>query len=239
MIHEKHPNDGVLIRELRDALSELPVRERPPLAAIVNRGHIHRRRKRRGLASLSLVAVAAGGALLLGITGRHSAAPTRTTSAQSGSATPRTIRTAGFTLVSYTNGTAKLTFTNNQVFDPSALRRALAKNGISALVKTDVYCSSTPAPPDPSSIGVLSTRPSLKTSADVRGPKGLSQRFAGRAPRPNIGRLINHTVTVINRTKMPSETELAFDYAPGDHLLSVGLVYTNSHTCREGQPPAH
>jgi hypothetical protein len=74
MIHDQHPNDGVLIRELREALSDLPVRERPPLEAIVDRGRMHRRRQRRGLASLSIVAVAAGVALVLGLTGAHSGA---------------------------------------------------------------------------------------------------------------------------------------------------------------------
>jgi hypothetical protein len=235
MIHDERPNHGVLIRELRDALSELSVHERPPLEAIVNRGRLHRRRRRGGLASLGIVAVAAGGALLLGLTGVHSAAPRSTTSAQSDSATPGTIRTAAFTLVSYKNGTVKLTLTDNQVFDPSALRQALAKDGIPALVKSDVYCSSDPAPPDPNNIGVLSTRPALAGPAP---PKHLLKKYGPHRPHPSLGRLINHTVTVIDRAKMPAGTELAFDYAPGRHLLSVGLVYTNSHTCRSGQPPA-
>jgi hypothetical protein len=235
MIHDEHPNDGILIRELRDALSDLPVRERPPLEAIINRGRLHRRRQRGGLASLSIVAVAAGAALLLGLTGAHSAAPSTTTSTQRGGTTPGTIKTAAFTLVSYTNGTVKLILTNAQLFDPVALRRALARDGIPALVESDVYCSSAPAPPDPNSVGVLSTRPRLPGL----GPsKHLLKPHMATTPHPSLGRLINHTVTVIDRAKMPSGTELAFDYAPAEHLLSVNLVYTNSHSCRSGQPPA-
>lgn len=236
MMQDELSNDGVLIHELRDALSELPVRERPALEAIVNRGRLHRRRRRDSLASLSIVAVAAAGTLVLGLTGTHSAASRSTASTPSGSATPRTTKTAAFTLVSYTNGTAKLTLTNSQVFNPSALRQALAQDGIPALVESDVYCSSDPAPPDPNSIGVVSTRPTL---AGLAPPKHLLKRYGPHAPHPNLGRLIDHTVTVINPTKMPSGTELAFDYAPGEHLLSVGLIYTGSHTCRSGQPPAH
>jgi hypothetical protein len=236
MIYDEHPNNGILIRELRGALSDLPVRDRPPLEAIVNRGRIHRRRQRGGLAILSIVAVAAGGALALGLNGFHSPASRSATSKPSLSAHPGTIRTAAFTLVSYKNGTAKLTLTDSQVFDPPALRQALTKDGIPALVKSDVYCSSDPAPPDPNSIAVLSTRPSL---ARLAPPKHLLKKYGPHAPQPSLGQLINHTVTVINPTRMPSGTELAFDYASGAHLLSAGLVYTNSHTCRSGQPPAH
>jgi hypothetical protein len=155
------------------------------------------------------------------------------------SAKPRTIRSAAFTLVSYANGTAKLTLTNSQLFDPTALQRALATEGIPARVKSDVYCSSDPAPPDPNSLGVLSTRPPLKSAAGLPPSAARPKLYKPHTPRPSLGRLINRTVTVINRTKMPSGTELAFDYAPGAHLLSVNLVYTSSHTCRSGQPPAH
>jgi hypothetical protein len=234
MIHDEHPNNGALISELRDALFDLTVRERPPLEAILNRGRIQRRRRRGGFAILSAVAVAAGGALVLGLTGFHSAASGTTTSTQGVTAHPGTTQTAAFILVSYKNGTAKLTLTNSQVFDPPALRRALARDGIPALVKSGVYCSSDPAPPDPNSIGVLSIRPPL---AGFAPPKDLLKLYRPHTPRPNLARLINHTVTVINRAKMPPGTELAFDYAPGEHLLFVDLVYTNSHTCRSGQPP--
>ena len=48
--------------------------------------------------------------------------------------TPHTLRTSAFTLVSYANGKAKLTLTNSEVFDPPVLRRALAHDGIPALV---------------------------------------------------------------------------------------------------------
>lgn len=225
-----------MIDELRDSLSHLDVPERPALEAIVERARKQRRRRRASVASVALAAIAAGGLLALGVSGVHNAAPGRTTSRQSN---PRTIRTAAFTLVSYADGKAKLTLTNSQVFDPPALRRALSHAGIPAIVKADVYCYSSPAPPDPDQTGVLSIRPHIKTPLGLAPAKALLKLYRGHTPPPDLKALVNHTVTVINPAKMPAGTELAFDYAPGEHLLAVDLVYTNSHVCRSGQPPAH
>jgi len=220
-----------MIDELRDSLTRLDVPERPALAAIVERGRKQRRRQRRRLASVGAAVIAAGGVFALGLAGVHSTAPGSTTSKQSN---PRTVRTAAFTLVSYANGKAKLTLTNSEVFDPPVLRRALAHDGIPALVRRGVYCYSTPAPPDPNEIGVLFVRPRLKTPAGFAPAKALLKLYGQHTPHPELKALINHTVTVINPTKLPAGTELAFDYAPGEHLLAVDLVYTNSHVCRRG-----
>jgi hypothetical protein len=239
MIHHEHPNeDGVIMGELRDALSDLTQGERPPREATVNRGRrIRRRRRRGGLASLGVAAIAVGGALALGLTGVHSAASRTIASKQmqTASADPGTIRAPFFTLVSYTNGTVKLSLTSSQVFDPRELRRALAAHNIPALVNRNMYCSSNPAPPDPNRIGVLSM-PRLKSPAGFVPAKGSLKLRTAHTPSPDLRELINHTVMVINPTRMPSGTELAFDYAAGKHLLSVDLVYTNSHTCRSAQP---
>lgn len=222
-----------MIDELRDALTHLDVPERPPLAAIVERGRKQRRRQRGRLASVGIAAIAAGGVLALGLTGIHNAAP------RSKQSNPRTLRTTAFTLVSYANGKVKLTLTNSQVFDPPVLRRALAHDGIPALVRRDVYCYSTPAPPDPNGIGVLSIRPRSKMPVGFAPAKALLKLYGQHTPRPDLKALINHTVTVIDPAKMPAGTELAFDFAPGEHLLAVDLVYTKSHVCRSGQAPAH
>ncbi len=80
--HDIAAADSALTREMRDRVSEPAAPERPPLAAIINRG-----------------------------------------------------------------------------LDHAALQQALAQHGIPALVKTDTYCSSNPAAPDPRSFGVLSVRP--------------------------------------------------------------------------------
>ena len=225
-----------MIDELRDSLTRLDVPERPPLAAIVERGRKQRRRQRGRLASVGVAAIAVGGVLALGLTGIRNAPPGGTTSKLS---SPPTLRTKAFTLVSYSDGKVKLTLTNSQVFNPPVLRRALAHDGIPALVKSDVYCYSTPAPPDPNGIGVLSTRPRLKKPLGLAPAKPLLKLYRQHTPPPDLKALINHTVTVINPAKMPAGTELAFSYAPGEHLLAVNLVYTNSHVCRSGQAPAH
>jgi hypothetical protein len=235
MTHDRYSNDAIVVEELRDALSGLSVRERPTLAAIVDRGRRQRRRRRGRLASVGLAAVAAGGVLALGLAGVHNGASISTTSKQNSRGI---IRTAAFTLVSYADGKAKLTLTNSQVFDPPVLRRALAHAGIRSLVRTDVYCYSTPAPPDPNGIGVLSVRPHLPAPRGFAPAKSLLKLYRPHAPHPDLKALINHTVTVIDPAKMPPGTELAFDYAPGEHLLAVDLVYTNSHVCRNGRPPA-
>jgi hypothetical protein len=236
MTHDRYCDDAIVVEELRDALSGLTVRERPSLAEIVDRGRRQQRRRRGRLAGVGLAAVAAGGVLAFGLAGVHNGAPISTTSKPNSRGT---VRTAAFTLVSYADGKAKLTLTNSQVFDPPALRRALARDGIAALVRRDVYCYSTPAPPDPNALGVLSIRPHLLTPNGFAPAKALLKMFRPHEPRPSLKALINHTVTVIDPAKMPAGTELAFDYAPNEHLLAVDLVYVKSHVCRSGQAPAH
>ena len=161
MSDDENPNDSALARELRDALSELATPERPPLAAITGRGRAHQRRRLAGFASLGVTGAAAATALALGLTGALSAAPARSTSAAharntgtSASTTP----TAAFILTSNANGTDTLTLTMSQMLNPSMLQQALTQHGIPALVKTGTYCSSSPAAPDPVSIGVLSVQ---------------------------------------------------------------------------------
>lgn len=142
-----------------------------------------------------------------------------------------TIRTAAFTLTSNANGTDTLTWKLGQVLDPAGLQRALALHHIPALVKTDAYCASSPAAPDPSSIGVLS----------VRGPATphLRARWDPRGAAPGaIKQFMAHTVMVINPAAIPSGTELAFDFSSSDNAFAVDLVNIGSHTCRTGQSPA-
>jgi hypothetical protein len=113
-----------------------------------------------------------------------------------------------------------------QMLDPAALQRALARDGIPALVKTDTYCSSDPAAPDPHSIGVLDTQ--------LRGGAPLKP---SRAVKPPADFVLN-TVTAINRAAMPSGTRLFVGYFNDDHLLFADLIYASSYTCSTGQPPA-
>lgn len=226
----QQPNDSTLTLELREALAEVATPDRPPLAAITGRGRARQRRRLAGFTGLGVAGAAACTALALGPAGVLGAAPARSTSTP-GTAPTRgtgTVQTAAFTLTSNANGTDTLTLrlTMRQMLDPAALQRALAKDGIPALVRTDTYCSSDPAPPDPRSIGVLTTKlpngAPLKPSRPVKPPADF----------------VVDTVTVINPAAMPSGTKLFFSYYNADHLLFADLIYASSYTCSAGQPPA-
>ena len=52
-----------------------------------------------------------------------------------------TIRTAAFTLIRHTNGTATLTINPQVLLDPSTLQSDLAQDGIPAKVTTGSFCS--------------------------------------------------------------------------------------------------
>jgi hypothetical protein len=207
MNYDEHPNDSALARELRDSLSALAAPERPPLAAITSRGRAHQRRRLAGFAGLGVTGVAAGTALALSLTGVLGAAPARITG---------TIRTADFTLTSYANGTDALRLSTTVLLDPSALQHALAQDGIPALVKTDMFCSSTP-------------ELRVKGVVTAQQPNG----------RPVKGRPGAGTVTVINPAAIPAGTELFIGYFNSDNTVAASLIDTSSYTCTNAtQPPA-
>jgi hypothetical protein len=164
------------------------------------------RRLAAGITATTTVA-AAGTALVLGLTGVLGSAPNR-----------GTIRTAAFTLVSHTNGTASLTINARVLLDPSILQSDLAQYGIPATVTTGSFCSSDPA------------------------PAGFSQVVSFQPPfQGNMGRPaapVNPTIT-INPAAMAAGTELSF----GDFQVSltrvetaIALIDTNSNTCTSNAP---
>lgn len=237
MSHDEHTDDSTLTRELRDSLADLAVPGRPPLAAITSRGRAHRRRRR--LAGLGVTSAAACLALALSLTGVFGAARGRSTG---------TIQTADFTLTSYTNGTVAVNL--RQMFGPAALQQALRRNGIPALVRSNTYCSSSPAVPSPLGLGVLSIPP-------PPGPRHLAAPSAGprhqAAPGGEQGIIVggNWPVKpsqlapsiadaiqmVINPTAMPAGTELFIGYFDLGHTAFLNLIYTGSHTCRKALEP--
>ena len=228
-------NDQEVITAVRQSVHG--VRMNVPAEQIVGRSRAIRASGRRRLAACITAVAAAGSVVLgLGLSGTPGAATNGGASAIGGAGAIRstgTIRTAAFTLTSNANGTDTLTLTNSQVFDPAALQQALAHHGIPALVKTGIYCSSDPAAPNPSSIGVLSIRPPVKLPPQ----EGAVQVPSNLTPSARNW-IINHTVTVINPAKMPSGTELFFSYFNSGHLLFFDLIYTSSHTCSNGLPPS-
>jgi hypothetical protein len=221
MNEDEHSDDRTLTRELRDALSEIAVPERPALAAITNRGRAHQRRRLAGFAVLGVTGVAAATALALGLTGVLGAAPVRSTG---------TIKTAAFVLTRNANGTDTLTFSKSHSLKPAALQHALAQDGIRALVKINTDCSSNPAPPPASSTGVVS----------IRLPDGTPLSIP---PRHKPGtRIPANAVIVFKPSAMPAGTEMFVGYrsygtgAIPTRFSVFHLIYTNSYTCSNDFP---
>jgi hypothetical protein len=201
--------DGAELRALRDSLSGMAMPERPRLEAITARGRARWRHRVSAVAGLS-VAAAAGTALALGLTGVPGPGPA-----------PGTIRTAAFTLVSNSNGTATLTINPKELLDPAALQSDLAQFGIPAKVTTGSFCSSDPAPAGFSQV----------VSSSPAGPFTAT-------PQNGV-----HPTITINPAAMPAGTELSI----GNFRLSSGvysgqqqadfvLVDTGSYTCSSTPP---
>jgi hypothetical protein len=197
--------DGAELRELRDSLSGVAMPERPRLEAIMARGRARRRHRLSAVAGLSVAGAAAGTALAVGLTGVLG--PART---------PGTIRTAAFTLVSNSNGTATLTINPKELLDPAALQSDLARYGIPAKVTTGSFCSSDPAPAGFSQ--VVSSHPAGPFTA---------------TPQNGV-----HPTITINPAAMPAGTELSIgnfqlssgEYA-GQQQADFVLIDTSSYTC--------
>jgi len=197
--------DSAELRELRHSLSGVAMPERPRLETITARGRARRRHRLSAVAGLS-VAAAAGTALALGLTGVLG--PART---------PGTIRTASFTLVSNSNGTATLTINPKELLDPAALQSDLAQYGIPAKVTSGSFCSSDPAPPGFSQ--AVSFYP---------GGPGTATPESGVQP----------TIT-IDPSAMPAGTELSFgqfQLPSGEQQADFVLIDTSSYTCTNTPP---
>jgi hypothetical protein len=218
MNDDEHPDDSALTAELVDSLAEVAVPERPPLAAITDRGRVHRRRRRAGFAGLGGATAAVVIALALGLAAVFGVTP-------AGGTGP--VGTAAFTLTSYVNGTVGLKL--SQVFDPAGLQRALANHGIPALVKTDIYCSSHPAVPAPAGRRVLSI---------PRGIPDIIQSGNWPVKPSQLAPFVDPITMVLDPAAMPSGTELFIGHYNLGHTIFVGVIYTSSHTCINGQPPA-
>jgi hypothetical protein len=225
-------NDQELITAVRQSVHG--VRMNVPAEQILSHSRAIRASGHRRLAACITAGAAAGSVVLgLGLSGALGAAPNGGTGTIRGTGTigrTGTIRTAAFTLTRNANGTDTLTLTMNQMLDPAALQQALAHDGIPALVKTGIYCSSSPPAPDPASIGVLSVL------LPVKPPHVMVSAPSGPAPS-ELKQIAARTATVINPAVMPSGTELFFGYSTSIHALFTDLIYTSSYTCSTGLPP--
>jgi len=231
MNDDERPDDSALTAELVDSLADLAVPERPPLAAITDRGRVYQRRRLAGLAGLGVACAVTGIALVLGLTGVLGAAPTRNGTAQ----------TAAFTLTSYTNGTVSLKL--SQVFDPAALQRALAQHGTRALVKVGSYCSSSPAAPSSIRLGVLpgaSAGPAgtrRRAAPGLGNGQGIWESVTLPVKPSQLAPMVDPISMVINPAAMPAGTELFIGYFDLAQTIVVNPIYTSSHTCRNTQQP--
>jgi hypothetical protein len=211
-IHDEM-SDSEVLRTAADVLSAIPVAGPPDAEAVMARGRARRRYLR---ATLGLASVTAAAAVAISLV-----------VALGGSPAPGvgTIQTTAFTLVKNADGTVTLTLTQGQMFDPGVLERALARDGIPALVKVDAFCGSYPAVPWADARAVWS----------VRLPDGTRVlQFT-----PDHQQVIpRNAVDVINPAAIPAGTELFFDYVNHDRtLIGDPLIYTHSYSCFNGSPP--
>jgi hypothetical protein len=203
-IHDEMSDDEVL-RAAERSLSAIPIAMRPDARVIMARGRTRRRRQLAGLGAAGTAAAAVAALSLAGVFGGGSA-PANTAG---------TIRTAAFTLVKSADGTAKLTLSLKQQFNPTALQHALAQDGIPALVRINTLCSSDP---EPSDTGAIS----------IQLPDGTPlhpSRSGAATPVPH------DAVMVINPAKIAAGTELTFNYLDENRELHFGVIYTSSNTC--------
>ena len=183
------------------------------------------RSNRRGRLTVGITGVVAAGAVVLGLalSGVLGSSP---------ALAPGTIRTAAFVLTRNGNGTVTLTLTKGQVVhEPAALQHALAQDGIAALIKINTDCTSDPAPPLPSTIGVVS----------LYLPDGTPVPISTTGqPAPPIPA---NAVIVLNPSAMPTGTEMFVGYRTGlpqafpIRLRVFHLIYSDSYTCSPGFPP--
>lgn len=202
----EHPEEEAL----RSRLSSIEVPAPPPLGAVIAKGRQLRRRRLSRTAGLPVLAAAVA-ALVFGPLGPFARPPGHRTASRA------VIRTASFILVRHENGSASLTINPKELFDPVALQSALAEYGIAAMVTSDSFCSSSPAPGGFNN--VVSTQP--------RGPFTAQ---AGTGDQPTL---------TFDPSAMPAGTELSlgnFTLGSGQEIAYLELISTSSYSCVSTPP---
>lgn len=193
------------LHRLNSSLSGVTVPEPPPLDAIMARGQARRRHRRFSVVGLFLAGAGIAAALVLG--------PTAAPGAPGAPAVAHTlgaIRTAAYTIVLNSDGTATLTIDPNEAFDPTKLQSDLDRYGIPARVTVGSFCSSDPA------------------------PAGLSQVVSYHPG----GEAEPATIT-IDPTAMPAGTELSFgefELRMRVEMATYALIDKGSYTCSNDPP---
>lgn len=195
------------LRELRDYSAEVPVPAAPRLEAITAKGRRLQRRRRIAVTGLAVACAAAATAVVLNLANvpRSTHAP-----ASIGKKAPARIQTAGFTLVSNSDGTVTLTIRPVELFEPATLQNDLAQYDIPALVTIGKICSSDPA------------------------PAGLSQVESYDPGTPTV----DATIT-IDPSAIPAGSELSFgtlDLRDNVQASYSSLIDPNAYTCTDTPP---
>ena len=168
-------NDHEALDQVRDGLAGLHMRT--PADQIIARARTRRHRQRLTAAGAATAAVAAGAALGVTLTG---------TTAPAAPAGHPPAQLTAFTLHSGPHGTSVLTMRKGDRLNPAALRSALARHGIPALVTVGKMCG-TGGQPAAALNRVVATR---------RAASGAVQLS-------------------INPAAMPAGTKLSIGYFPG------------------------
>jgi hypothetical protein len=217
-MHDDDMNDDDVLGALRHGLSKLPVPQAPPLEAIVARGRA--RRRRSGLAGISLAAAGLAIALPVIITGGNASSGRVATSLRLGSG-PVHVNLAAYSVDSNPNGTVSVALAHKGIFDPNKLRRLLARAGVAAVVNVDAFCQ-TPVQP----AGFRQ----VVSSATANGPAGPGAGAGRSAPQ------VNFTAMVIKPSAMPRRAELSIGYFP-DHVAMTLVKLGGPLSCVANDPP--
>jgi hypothetical protein len=132
--------------QVRESFSAL--RMDVPVERVFARSRVRRRRRLSGLTAAAAATAGAAAALAL-IPGGAAPASSGNPQARAGNPPPASPRAAELTAFSVTSGPGEsttLTLRKGTRLDPSALRQALARHGIPALVTVGTLCRSTPGP---------------------------------------------------------------------------------------------
>jgi hypothetical protein len=216
-------NEHDVIGQVRESFSGL--RMDRPVEDVFAAGRVRRRRRRRRLAGLTAATAATAGAaaamtLTLGapVPARSSNAPSNPSS-NPPAASPSSVRLAAFSVSSGPGRSTTLTVYNkgprDARLDPSALRQALARRGIPALVTVGTFCL--PA-------GGASSGPGKVVSASDQAD-GSAVVIDGLAIPPgtrlSIGLFPGHTRILVIKDGVPLVCRSSSDQ-PWAHITPTG-----------------
>lgn len=176
--------DSAELHRLRSSLSAVSVPKPPPVEVIIARGRARRLHRRYRVAGLFLATAGIAAALVVGPLGAAPAAGP--TAAPVAGRSLGAIRTAAYSIVPNSDGTASLTIDPNEIFDPEELENDLAQYGIPSKVTVGRFCTSDPAPAGLSQVVSYQPREATITIDPTTMPAGTELSFGGFELRMNV-----------------------------------------------------